>query len=112
MYNRKYEDENAANRVQFNQVFNLLSIYLNALLAILYGIFERLKIYFRDYLFFMEKSVKNQIVIITGSGGYLGKFDLYNSINTLTLVKKLVCHFFICEIRKNEKIKAIFLSHS
>lgn len=60
------------NKTYLQNIKNLLSIYL-------YHILISLKIILSSFLnrlictFSPEKSIKNQIVLITGSGGYLGK---------------------------------------
>lgn len=70
MENRNNVDSNFKNYLI--NLKNLLFIYL-------YQFLISLKIVFSSFihrliaLFHPEKSIKNQIVLITGSGGYLGK---------------------------------------
>ena len=64
---------NENENVQWNQIMALVQVYLGTLMNILGVVFEKLKQYVSHYICFSEKSVQNQIVLITGAGGYLGR---------------------------------------
>jgi short-subunit dehydrogenase len=64
---------NVSENVQFNQLLNLANVYLTSFLSLLGSLFDKLKQYLNGYFMFAEKSIQNQVVLITGSGGYLGR---------------------------------------
>lgn len=78
MENQNNSDSNYRKNLQ--NIKNILTIYLYHLLISLQIV---LSSFFTRFvaIFSPEKSIKNQIVLITGSGGYLGnkreKFNLY-----------------------------------
>jgi all-trans-retinol dehydrogenase (NAD+) len=59
--------------VQLNQLLSLANVYFTWFLNIMSVLFDKLKQYLNSYFMFTEKSVHNQVVLITGSGGYLGR---------------------------------------
>jgi short-subunit dehydrogenase len=64
---------NVSENVQLNQILNLANVYLTWFLNLLSIAFDKLKQYLNSYFMFTEKSIHNQVVVITGSGGYLGR---------------------------------------
>lgn len=59
--------------VQFDQILRLLNVYLTHFFNLLVMLFERVRHALDAYFMFSEKPVDNEVVLITGSAGYLGR---------------------------------------
>lgn len=73
-----------------SDLIQLVMLYARTLLSLYLMIVSILLTNLYQFLFRKEKCVVDQNVLITGSGGYFGNFEQYNSINN----NKKLRHFF------------------